>query len=366
MAPKLEIATATHSTAELAPIVAEYFGDKILVRSRQLFGGYSGCNYQIHLDDDSKYCLKISNGYKPQETELLCRTAHLLSTHGFQECCLPISKTDQTEFQFVSCRERNRVPACLLTFVDGKPADKVMRNCPQLATNILKGIGGGLARMHASVVIRGKEHAQQLNIRWYETNGGCCDVQDQVSGRVLAKMEGAKAVRNHSFVRFYKSELVELQKEMKVAQDMPLGITHGDPFADNILVDPETGNLSAFIDLEDVCGGPLLFDLACCAIGCCFDDNEPPPRLDFARLEALLEGYCKQRKLLSVEREHFVAFMKLTLLCNCSWRFCKFNVTDKDFPDEARDSYLELQRRIEYLHDPHVAQEITQVLMKQL
>ncbi len=30
--------------------------------------------------------------------------------------------------------------------------------------------------------------------------------------------------------------------------------------------------ISAFVDLEDISSGPLLFDVACCAIGSCFDE----------------------------------------------------------------------------------------------
>ena len=384
MAPKLEIASTSHSKEELAPIVAEFFppsasskNTNLLVNSQHLFGGYSGSNYRVDVNDGSTFCLKITNGYSAEHAELMCRTAHLLAKHGFQECCMPVPKhtpegnDDDIKYKFVSLKEKQSVPAFLLTFVQGKQADKVMREQPRLAAHVMKEIGGGLARMHAAVTIAGgRARAEQLGIRWYETNGGCCDVQDQVNGSILTKIEQCEAVREHPFVPFYKKQLLHLQNEMKLAPELPTGITHGDPFADNILVNAETGDLSAFIDIEDVCAGPLLFDLACCAIGCCFEDEPPSDELaqiNLTLLEALLEGYCHNRKLLPMEKEHFVDFMKLTLLCNCCWRFVKFNVqmADADIPDQAKNSYLELQRRIEYLQDPKVEQEITALLAKQ-
>ena len=208
-----------------------------------------------------------------------------------------------------------------------------------------------------------------MKIRWYETDGGCCDVQDHVNGKMQEKIESSP--RRDAFLPFYLTHLAVLRTEMSLAPQLPTGITHGDPFADNVLVDATTGNLVAFIDLEDVCGGPLLFDLACCAIGCCFmDDNDESgtPLLNMTLLESLLQGYCASRQLIPLEREHFVPFMRLTLLCNCAWRFVKFNSASSDdkndFPQQAKDSYLELQRRIEYLQNPTVAQEINNLVAK--
>ena len=97
-----------------------------------------------------------------------------------------------------------------------------------------------------------------------------------------------------------------------------------DPFADNILSDPESGELSAFIDIEDVCVGPLLFDLACCVIGCCclttmsLTAGKYSQVIDFALLSALLEGYYTDRKLPALEVKHFVA----SIHCIALWHIC--------------------------------------------
>jgi Ser/Thr protein kinase RdoA (MazF antagonist) len=371
MAAKLEIATTTHSTDEVAIIVSDFISTSVPLRKQtQLFGGYSGSNYRVDLADGSTFVLKITNGYSAEHAELMCRTVYYLGETGYKDCCLPIPKRDKATFRFVSTKEHMQVPAVLMTYADGRQADRVMREQPHLATTVMRGIGGGLARMHNAVTGISQEQAETLGIRWYATDGGCCDVQNQVDGAVLATILDCKEVLDHDFVQnFYQSEFSALQNEMQLAKEGKLmhGITHGDPFADNVRVNSETGELSAFIDVEDVCVGPLLFDLACCAIGCCFkeasaQDGKRRQILDMPVLEALLKGYCADRKLPQIEKDHFVPFMRLTLLCNCCWRFVKFNIQTRDVPEEARNSYLELQWRIEYLRDPDIVRGINKLL----
>ena len=373
MGPKLEIALTTHSTSELQPIVQEFFASQ-LVESQQLFGGYSGSNYRIVLHDGRQFCLKIANGCSPQQSELMCRTAYTLEQAGFRECCLPLTKPSKDDekdsLRFVSLQDRDGEPAFVLTFVRGTQADKVMRGNPALAPRVMYSIGGGLARMHAAVSIAGRTDAKQVRkIRWFETDGGCCDVQEHIDNVMLKRIEASP--RKDEFLPFYLPELACLKGEMSLKSHFPMGITHGDPFGDNILVDPATGDLIAFIDIEDICAGPLLFDLACCAIGCCFDDESPAGEtvhLNISLLESLFRGYSNSRQLSALERDHFVPFMKLALLCNCSWRFIKFNGpsgTDKEFPQQAKDSYLELQKRIEYLQNPAVVEKINTVITKE-
>lgn len=91
--------------------------------------------------------------------------------------------------------------------------------------------------------------------------------------------------------------------------------------------------------------------------------NIYPQVVDITLLQALLDGYCADRKLPTLEAEHFVAYMRLTLLCNCCWRFVKFNIVEKDdVPDQAKNSYRELQRRIEYLRESEIETKIQKLL----
>ena len=107
-------------------------------------------------------------------------------------------------------------------------------------------------------------------------------------------------------------------------------VLHGDPFFDNVHVD-EAGQFVGWVDWEDASTGPLLFDLACMCIGCCFrsEDNA----LDLDRLRAILEGYSSKRAITPSEVRRFVPFMRLTLLCNCEWRFRNFNIDHPEMED---------------------------------
>ena len=389
---KLQIASSSHSTGELASILADFATVKIK-SSKRLFGGYSGSSYAVEINTPpgadgkaTRYVLKVSNGYTYDDAEFMCRTARHLSAVGYLECCLPIPKmkqkrnpsTSDDPYVYVSKRESNGIPAFLLNYVEGEQADKVMRDNPTLAPTVMRGIGGGLGRMHSASSGIDKAKANSLGLRWYETDGGCCDVEDQIQDKILDKIMADPDAKEHAFVAFYRRELADLKKEMQLVKDgkLAIGITHGDPFADNILSNPETGELSAFIDIEDVCVGPLLFDLACCAIGCCFressdedDDDtglggEYSQIVDFTLLSALLHGYCADRTLPPLEVEHFVAYMRLTLLCNCCWRFVKFNIVEKqnNVPEQAKNSYRELAQRIEYLHESVVESKLQNLL----
>ncbi|KAL3782162.1 hypothetical protein HJC23_004525 [Cyclotella cryptica] len=385
---KLLISSSSHTNEQLSTILSDYANSPIR-SSKQLFGGYSGGSYLIELDTApdgtaSRYVLKVSNGYTYDNAEFMCRTASYLQSVGYRDCCLPIPKMTTEKqsphtkdpYVYVSQREPSGIPAFLLNYVQGEQADKIMRDRPELAPNVMRGIGGGLGRMHASSAGIDRATANALGLRWYETDGGCCDVEDHVRDTILNKIMSDSDAREHEFLSFYQRELTSLKREMQLGKDcqLAIGITHGDPFADNILSNPESGELSAFIDIEDVCVGPLLFDLACCAIGCCFTGKydrdihghggKYKQVIDFSLLSALLDGYCTERKLPTVEVEHLVAYMRLALLCNCCWRFVKFNITmkEKDIPQAAKSSYLELQQRIEYLQDYKVEAGIQRLL----
>ena len=146
-----------------------------------------------------------------------------------------------------------------------------------------------------------------------------------------------------------------------------MGVIHGDPFLDNMLVVPGPTPQSAlsaayWIDFEDTCEGPLLFDVACAVIGSCFvkkgategkeggreEQESHHPHLDLSRAQAFLRGYTRERQLTLPEVELFLPFLRIALLCNCTWRFINFHIDHREI-ESARDSYLELRDRIDYL-----------------
>ena len=167
---------------------------------------------------------------------------------------------------------------------------------------------------------------------------------------------GHKDVLDHPFLNFYIDRLEKnLKPEIEFSKkNLAFGVLHGDPFFDNIFVDEASGDFSGFVDMEDCCYGPLLFDLACCVIGSSYEKdkegrNNGVDVLNFDFLTALLRGYCSERKLSGDEMSHFINFMKLTLLCNCSWRFVNFWVDHRDAG--CREAFTELRDRIQQLDE---------------
>lgn len=94
-----------------------------------------------------------------------------------------------------------------------------------------------------------------------------------------------------------------LTEEIRWQQDgyakfrkLPDGVIHADLFRDNILFDGNT--ISGIIDFYYSCDGPWIYDLAVMVNDWCFDHNQT---LNQDCLEALLSGYCKERKVSAVE-----------------------------------------------------------------
>jgi len=58
-----------------------------------------------------------------------------------------------------------------------------------------------------------------------------------------------------------------------------------------------------------------------------------------------------------------VEFMRLALLCNCTWRFVNFNIDNRSedlIPQ--REAYVELQERIVQLERPEIIKSIEELL----
>ena len=104
--------------------------------------------------------------------------------------------------------------------------------------------------------------------------------------RSLALSRRARWCTGTPFLPFYAVQLQSLQ-ETWGSPGLPRGVLHGDPFLDNVLCSPADGSLEGFVDMEDVCIGPLLFD-RCCAASCCFRASDNA--LDMRKMRHLLEG----------------------------------------------------------------------------
>lgn len=250
-------------------------------------------------------------------------------------------RSDPTSF---TLSRADGATCCLLSWVDGTAADKVVSAGRVPPADVLTAVGGGLAQLHSVTV----SQLAATTLRSIEDAGGC-DLRKHINGELEAQLTSSEAVVGHNFLPFYERQLASLRAAV-AEPGLPRGILHGDPFLDNVLVSSSDGSLAGFVDLEDLCIGPLLFDIACCASACCFRDDGA---LDARRLRALLTAYAAVRPLEPAESRRFVDFMKLTMLCNCTWRFKNFNIDHREI-ESCRDAHRELEDRILSLEDPVV------------
>ena len=339
---KAEVAKETLSFSEVSALVREFVGVELPLKEHGvLFGGYSGTSIRVTGADGSRAVLKLCHGYGKSDAAAQAAVAAHCAAAGFTGVCAPLPLKGKSG----GCvyERGDGTPVMLLSWVEGVAADKVL-SAGEVESGVLLGsIGAGLAALHSVPV----STAAACRLRACEAGSGACDVAKHMSGELLAKMRASEHTRSHGFVSgFYEPEAASLVQTMKDAA-LPRGVLHGDPFLDNMLVDPRTGGLAGLVDLEDLCLGPLLFDVACCASACCFRADGA---FDVRRLRHLLQGYSAVRPLEKSERETFLAFMRLTMLCNCTWRFVNFNIDHREI-DSCRDAHVELQERIEALHE---------------
>jgi len=301
-----------------------------------MFGGYSSTNYRVE-GKGKVAMLKIMNGYDREWVEGQTAIQRYLQQSGFSGACFPLpiaNEGSKVAKGYVSVR--GGTPSCLLTFLPGTNAERALETNHALRTeDVLSEIGRGLAQLHSVAV------SPDAKLRDYK-KGGACLVIDHINDIHLVAFESSPHTKNHPFLPFYKRALVDLKECMK-PRNLPTGIIHGDPFLDNVLIDAKTGALSAFVDWEDVTVGPLLFDLACCIIGTCYREGDD--LITESRMLAILKAYAEVRPLTKDEMDLLPRFMRMTLLCNCAWRFKNFNIDHREL-EENRNAHVELKDRI--------------------
>ena len=348
------------SHESLTALVQQWLPEISIASFRKMDGGYSGTNYEIIAVAPSstistKYALKICNGYAAADVEAQALCTAFIAANGFSDrCCysLPTAACGDAAYTAMTA---DGVPATLLTFVEGCAADHVIETCPSVTVGtVLRACGAQLAALHR---VTGPGLAA---LRTY-VDGGACLVGEHMRGHFLALFDAATDphVATHPYVAFYRAAAPGLVADLASAAAMPQGVLHGDAFLDNVLLDAASGAFSGFVDFEDVCRGPCLFDLAVCAVGNCFDGANA---LRMDALEALLEGYQSARRLVPLELDLFVPFLQHALLCNATWRFCNFNITHPHLRAEFGDKYKELHDRWMYLDRDDVKKQVREAL----
>jgi Ser/Thr protein kinase RdoA (MazF antagonist) len=226
------------------------------------------------------------------------------------------------------------VPLIVLDYVKScVPCEEALSRArePADAVDLLESAGSLLGMLHSRC-------AAGDSMRFVYEGGGCCDLWKHVNG------EGLNELPCDSF---YSSRVPELRRAIGPNAPLPRGFCHGDAFLDNILANTESNTAEKLVDWEDAARGtPLLFDVACISASAAFAPlslsltNEQTEQTEAVkRVEAVLRGYTKHRKLQGKEIHLMLPAMRAALLCNYHFRaLCV-----------SQESANELKDRIEML-----------------
>ena len=355
---KEKITRTLHDSSVISLLCAQYSLPPP-TRFVSLAGGFSGTNYRCDFQHQPSICLKICHGYERIFVEAQAKVQHHLFQHQYKMACfaMTLNATSQcSTFSFATQDPTTGDPVIVLTFVNGRAADALLEEKLVSVDVVFQGMGASLGELHTVPV------CDQDQLRTYQ-DGGACDVYKQMMKIELKRMEISIHTKNHPFLTFYIPRRQALEDAMCKAEHLNLtrGVIHGDPFADNVMLDPTTGQVSAWVDWEDATTGPILFDVAVAIIGTCFPEGSS--KLDPLRLKRLMAGYTRVRPLPKEEVELLVEFCRLALLCNCCWRFTNFHIAHREIID-CRNRYVELRDRILELERPDTQQSIVKIFSK--
>lgn len=364
--PKVNVDINCASQEQIEALLQDWglgTGTSSITEFHKCYGGFSGSNYACTLADGRRILLKCTNEQPRSDVEGQISALLFLRRAGdaAPSTCYPWplkSQGVEGASNYISMQTGS--PSVVLDFLPGLAADKVLaahKNEPAVMRRLLRGAAQALAKLH-SVQLPSSAELQSSGIR--DAGGpdrypgadtaAACFVGQQA--QFVTEFAAAPTLGDHPFVPLHAQAVPEVVRTMRAR--VPRGFIHGDPFLDNLLAHEESGDVVGWIDWEDVAVGPLMFDVGCAIIGCCYrsssgEDNQ----LDNDRLQEFLHAYNEVRVMQPTERELLVPFMRVALLCNATWRFRNFNLvhTGPQFA-AAKDSYKELADRLVSLTIP--------------
>ena len=153
----------THTADDLLEALRSYdnhFRPPLRAHAR-LYGGYSASNYRVEDQRGRVFALKLCHGYSAAEVEAQCVCmAHVFRNVLARGGGIGCGALPTAEGNGYCAPAADGTPCCLLTWVEGRPADKVIADCgvpaadgkvtPVAATTVLHAIGDALARIHAA------------------------------------------------------------------------------------------------------------------------------------------------------------------------------------------------------------------------
>ena len=305
------------SSKEISTFLSELMPSACLVSYEYLFGGLSTTTVKIELEEKKFAILKIfypnPSSFSTFENSMnICR--YIKSANSDIRIAYPL-----TEIRFGELG----IPAIIMSYIENSIGGNLIEK--KIQTNILNQLGTVLAQIHQLRI--------SSELVSYET-GGAVDLFDHASGKLL---DSISKIDNAEFTELYKTELAESFQNLK---RFPIGIIHGDPYLDNVLVSvSDHEQLLALVDFEDACVGPVMFDVGSAIAGGCIDDTG----LNWTGIKAFLTGYESVRKLSAIERDAITQFIRIGIMCSCAFRFLTLANTAHS------DAYLPLMGQLVFV-----------------
>jgi len=252
-----------------------------------------------------------------------------------------------------------------MELLGGEAGNRLLRSGEADAPAVFGAIGRALAAAHAVPPPDGLPDVGAAGSDYIERYVRCAAPLEAHVGTVW------RADESTGFVAWaFAAGRLDTARAVLADASLPRGLLHGDPYADNVLLDLETSQ-AALVDWEDSCIGPLAFDLACAAAGGCFstaDDTAaadvfpPPATLNAAALSSLLACYAAARGGFGkAEAEALVDLTLCNALACALYRFYQFHTVDANAPAEAKRSYREMHAICLALEVPAVAAQMREI-----
>ena len=328
--PKPHVLAREFTRGELSEFLTLLVPGAELVGYEYLFGGLSTTTVWIKYENDSSQksvvaVLKIFFPNCPDltsaETSMrICSFIH--EGNSGVKISYPLHSGKVQLVELVSDPlPKTQFPCILMKHI----GNAIAGNAEQVGVSemkiILSDLGQLLAEIHCIVPSPELPSFQQ---------GGAVELARHSRGEFLTPIA---QIGDPEFTKLYMNEL-PLFRDL---DQFPVGIIHGDPFLDNVLVDKQTHKLAGLVDFEDACVGPVMFDIGSAIAGSCFTGS----RLDFEKVQALVGGYVKHRKLSILEQQAIPKFVRIALVCNAAFRFLTYAGTAnsdafRDLADKLR------------------------------
>lgn len=174
--------------------------------------------------------------------------------------------------------------ACIVSFLSGKDKNNLTyKNCFEVGKNI--------AKMHKATKNFKIKRANSMGINKLHP--------------LLNSINFKKSKLILSYKEFLFNNLKEIKKNWP--KKLPSGIIHADLFVDNIFF--KNNKFSGFIDFYFSANDYYAYELAICINALCFDKNKSKFILNKQKVNNLIKGYEKIRKISIYEKN------KLNILC---------------------------------------------------